>query len=314
MLQDEVISGLISQIFSRKKDLKLAKYAIHKVLFKLKVELPEDNALREHLPFYWYNYGPFSDAIESNIDALKQEGILKEYTTSEEKTILGLEKKIPLPEVDDFEEGRKKLSSIVNNVDFFHFNSFVDELYRKYAPCAFMPLFKMDFMNTMEGYVEMASSGQQTLDMFSGSHPDVDKLEDILYDCEAELPSAPLFKSFNASFSSFVTGAGRVFDYIRKDGENLLYLDEQVLHTAEVTWLTFTKGIRILDVGHDKYYNDRLDRWEALYNKSLTTFYTHIDNFSCGVLTEIEPSGLHTVSPGDKSKKILSSVIDGYLA
>jgi hypothetical protein len=47
-------------------------------------------------------------------------------------------------------------------VDFFHFNSFVDELYRKYAPCAFMPLFKLDFMNTMEGYVEMASSGQRT--------------------------------------------------------------------------------------------------------------------------------------------------------
>ncbi|MDP2844800.1 MAG: hypothetical protein Q8N79_01840 [Candidatus Methanoperedens sp.] len=41
-----------------------------------------------------------------------------------------------------------------------------------------MPLFKLDFMNTMEGCVEMASSGQQTLDMFSGSYPDVDKLED----------------------------------------------------------------------------------------------------------------------------------------
>jgi hypothetical protein len=314
MLQDEVIGGLISQIFSRKKDLKLAKYAIHKVLFKLKVELPEGSTIREHLPFYWYNYGPFSDVVESNIDALKQEGVLKEYTTSEEKTILGLEKKIPLPEEDDFEEARKKLNSIVTHVDFFHFNSFVDELYRKYAPCAFMPLFKLDFMNKMEGYVEMASSGQQTLDMFSGSYPDVDKLEAILYDCEAELPSAPLFRSFNASFSSFATEAGRVFDYIREEGENLLYLNEEVLHTAEVTWLTFTKGIRILDVGHDKYYDDRLDRWKALYNKSLTTFYTHIDNFSSGVLTEIEPARLHTISPGDKSKKILSSVIDGYLA
>ena len=314
MLQDEVISGLISQIFSKKKDLKLAKYAIHKVLFKLKVELPEDSTIREHLPFYWYNYGPFSDVIEANIGALKQEGILKEYTTSEEKTILGLEKKIPMPEVDDFEEARKKLSSIVNHVDFFHFNSFVDELYRKHAPCAFMPLFKMDFLNIMEGYVEMVSSGQQTLDKFSGIYPDVDKLEDILYDCEAELPSAPLFRSFNASFSSFVTGASRVFDHIRKDGDNLLYLDEEVLHTAEVTWLTFTKGIRILDVGHDKYYNDRMDKWEPLYNKSLTTFFTHIDNFSSGVLTEIEPARLFTGSPGDQSKKILSSVIDGYLA
>jgi len=176
-----------------------------------------------------------------------------------------------------------------------------------------MPLFKLDFMNAMEDYVELTSSGQQTLDMLSGSNSNVNKLEDILYDCEAELPSAPLFKSFNASFSSFVTEASRVFDYIRKDGESLLYLNEQVLHTAEVTWLTFTKGIRITDAGHDKYYDYRLDKWETLYNKSLTTFYTHIDNFRAGVLAETSPVRLFTGSHSDVSIRILSSVIDVYL-
>jgi hypothetical protein len=53
MLQDEVNRGLISKIFSKKKEPKLAKYAIHKVLIKLKVELPEEYTIREHLPFYW---------------------------------------------------------------------------------------------------------------------------------------------------------------------------------------------------------------------------------------------------------------------
>jgi len=77
--------------------------------------------------------------------------------------------------------------------------------------------------------------------------------------------------------------------------------------------ITFAKGIRITDAGHDKYYDYRLDKWKTLYNKSLATFYAHIDNFSAGVLAETAPARLFTGSSCDVSRKILSSVIDGYL-
>ncbi len=309
---DRVLQGLITQIFQSARDNKLPKYAIHKVLFRLKMELPDENSIKNHLPFYWYNYGPFSDVIESNISGLKSFGILKEYTLSEEKSLLGLEKAINPPETDDFKEANEILSSIAGRVDFYHFSSFVDEIYRKYAPCSFMPLLKLDFLGTMEDYVERVSSGQQTLLTFIDEYPDLDNLEKILYDCEANLPSISFFQSFNNSFSSFITGVGRVFDYIREDGEEATSSGEEVLHTAEVAWFTFAKGIRILDVGHDKYYNNKLGAWRNQYSRSLFSFHNHVDNFNSSVLTEIEPNRLPISAYTEKSKKFLSSVIEGY--
>lgn len=310
---DRVLQGLITQIFLRKKDNQLPKYAIHKILFKLQLELPNDNSVKKRIPFYWYNHGPFSEVIENNITWLKENDILKEYPIQEEKTLLGLEKEIKLPETTDFKEANEILNSISYHVDFYHISSFVDEIYRKYAPCAFMPLFKLDFLKAMEEYVKRVSSGQQTLNLFIDDYSNLDKLESILYDCESELPLVSTFKPFNDSFSSFVTSTGRVFDYIREEGEDTLFSGKEVLSIAEVTWLTFAKGIRILDIGHDKYYNNKLDVWKNQYKQSLISYYNDVDNFNSKALAEIKQDRLPFCTPTERSKNILSSVVEGYL-
>ena len=46
-------------------DLNLSKTAIHKILFKVRATLPENAPDREYLPFYWSNYGPCPEVVES---------------------------------------------------------------------------------------------------------------------------------------------------------------------------------------------------------------------------------------------------------
>lgn len=305
---DEVLSGLISQIFSEKKDLKIPKYSIHKVLFKLKVDLPEVNSIKNCLPFYWYNYGPFSEVIESKIDELKQNNVLREYSISEGKKLLGLEKEVTITNTKDFEEAKDILSTIISDINFYHFSSFVDKIYRKYAPCTFMPLFKLDLLDLLGEYIERESFGQPTFDI-----PNVNKMENLLYDCEAELPLDSFFRPFNNYFSSFVTSANRAFDYTKDNNDNSQYIGEQIFHAANEAWFTFTKGIRIQNIGHDEYYNYKLTSWNNLYNKSLTDFKIHVDNFNSNVLNEIKPARLSVGTPNNTSKRILSSIVDVYL-
>lgn len=50
--------GPIEQIYLVRPGLKLPKTAIHKILFKVRVALPEKDRQREQIPFYWYRYGP----------------------------------------------------------------------------------------------------------------------------------------------------------------------------------------------------------------------------------------------------------------
>ncbi len=309
---DKVLRGLIGHIFSEKKNLKIPKYSIHKVLFKLKVDLPEENFIKNCLPFYWFNYGPFSEVIESKIDELKKDGVLREYSISEGRTLLGLEKEETITNTKDLEEAKELLSSIISYVDFYQISSFVDEIYRKYAPCTFMPLFKLDFLGLLENYVEREVFGHQNFDKYK-VFPDVDKMKNLLYDCEAELPFESFFEPFNDYFLSFVTSANRAFDYIKDSDDNYQYLGEQVLHAGKVAWFTFTKGIRIPNIGHDQYYNSKLTSWNILYNKSLTDFNTHVDNFNSNVLNEIKPARLSVGTHSDTSKRILSSIVDGYL-
>lgn len=310
--RDEVLGGLISHIFSENKSLRIPKYSIHKVLFKLKVELPEENSIKDFLPFYWYNYGPFSEVIESKIDELKQNGTLKEYYISEGRKLLGLENEVTSSNTNDLEEAKDLLYNIIRDVDFYNVGSFVDDIYRKYAPCNFMPLFKLDFLSLLEKYVELELLGRQILNRSMDSQ-NIKEMENLLYDCEAELPYDSFYKPFNNCFSSYVTSANTAFDYIKDNNDNSQYLGEQVLHTAKTAWFTFAKGIRISDIGHDEYYNSKLVYWDGQYEKSIIDFNIHVNNFNSNVLNEIRPSGLSVGTPSDASKRILSSIVSGYL-
>lgn len=313
-IDNKLVQAVIAQIFLTGKDIKgfdgLPRLHIHKFLFKLKQELSEINPIKDHLPFYWYRHGPFFEAANINFNILvghQKDG----YELLDLRK--GSEKDIVFPKDKYFEEVKDKLKTIVRPKNLFGgFNKFRNHIYKVYAPCPFIHTYD-DFKNNLKDYSEKS---QLSIYEGYGIYDEIDKLEDILYRCEAELSSEYIFKDFNDSFSSFVTGATRVFNMIRKDGKSILYSNELLPHTSDIIWETFVYGARILY--HDRYYNNQLENWEYIYNNSLVDLHSHIDNFNTNVLNEIR-----TKSPGliiknldsldNISKNVLSSVVDGYL-
>jgi len=51
--RNKIVQALITRIF-KNKNILLTRIKIHKILFKLKVELPEHNTMKDYLPFYWW--------------------------------------------------------------------------------------------------------------------------------------------------------------------------------------------------------------------------------------------------------------------
>lgn len=313
MLQSEVVSHLIQQIYRGRPNLKLPKTAVHKLLFKVRVALPEDDPIRKNLPFYWYKYGPYSEVVESTIDTLKLTGILQEEKT--DKGVLLLKPTHRLTDsVNVLEDVSATVEKLVKEIDPFHIEHFVNQVYRDDAPYEFMPRYKMDYLVQFKKYLTSHPANQCTLNRFLGDSisPDVDRLENIIYDCEAELVEEPLFDEFNDEFTSYVSGAGKAFDMIRKDEGNAYPITKMTSETSINIWLTFAKGVRILDKGHDEYYDGKLEQWGQEYRISFLNMIPKVRAFN----RNIRESGRHTIprEPDERSKRVLSSLIEGYLS
>ena len=56
----------------------LTKTGVQKVLYALKRGLPEGNRVGEHLPYYWFKAGPFSERVARGLDDLQSRGVVAE--------------------------------------------------------------------------------------------------------------------------------------------------------------------------------------------------------------------------------------------
>ena len=313
MPHSEVVPWLIQQIYQVRPDLNLSKTAIHKILFKVRATLPENDPVRKCLPFYWYNYGPYSEVVESSIEALKGQGILREERTQTGKSLLVLNSRPDIFCVR--EDASTVIGRVVREIDPYHMEAFVHRIYRDYAPYEFMSRYKVDFLVPFSDYRASHPEGQRTLNRFlneESTTPDLDHLENTLYDCEAVLMEESLFEKFNDEFTAYVSGAGKVFEFVREDEADTHPIVKATYASAVDLWYTFAKGVRIPDRGHDEYYNNRLRQWEQEYRASLRALTPKVSEYNRYVRAcTRHPSSRE---PGGRSTKILSSLIEGYFS
>lgn len=310
MVEPNPVTGIIAQL------LKIygqgaSRTSIHKILFKLQLNLPEDNAIKNSLPFYWYRFGPYSEEVDKTLTSLMNLGILEELVTSNEKKVLHLCKDVVCPDDEYYEEAISSLKEILKGVNLYRFKPFIEKIYVEDAPSKLYPLFKLRFMEGVDGYLEQMNSDQMTLSMFSTDSNELESLENILYECEIHLPSDPLYDSFNDSFSSFVTCCSRTFDYIDHERDATL-LDQLRSISEGMIWNTFAAGMRILY--HDEHYRINIPRWIRDFELQYSWCNRGIESFNDGVLPIIRSGGFLTSRYTDKSKRILSSVVNGYLS
>jgi len=306
MNREEVIRGLIQNIFFFKK-VKLTKTAIQKILFKLRTELPVEHEVRTYLSYYWYNHGPFSEIVGSVIEEMKNTNNIVEEEDRNGYSLLSLPFANQLNDSGISDEVNLKLLEIVQSVNVYRLDSFVDRIYRDNAPYEFMPLYKLDFLKNLDDAVYHITTD-------SGSSQQMNHLENVLFDCESALVEESLFKEYNQKFSKFVTAMQRSFDLMR-DGEPCSkVLAYKIQEPAEEVWYTFAHGVRILDPAHDPYYNDKIPSWHIAFNTYYDNMVALVDVFSKTSLNYhlLAPNAPHP--PDRKTRTILSSIVEGYLS
>lgn len=313
MLPSEVASHLIQQIFIARPEIKLTKTAIQKILYKVSVSLPEGDQVRSSLPYYWYNYGPYSDVVESAINVLRMNDILLEEETHTGKTVLMLADSAPKGIVV-LDRASEIVKEVVASCSQYRIGLLTEEIYRTYAPFPFLPHYKLDFLIPLNLYVQKTQRWQITPNPFSSDFytPDLDRLENVLYTCEVEIPGDPLFEQFTEIFTSFVSAAGIAFDRMRDEDPCLESLAAETEKRAEEIWYTFAKGLRILKEAHDPYYEPKLNNWTKLYQARLSELDPAIRQFT-SIVKEATPYKPGK-DPDEQSKRILSSLVNGYLS
>jgi hypothetical protein len=305
MNREEIIRGLIQNIFFY-TNVKLTKTAIHKILFKLRTDLPVGHQVRTCLPFYWYNHGPFSEVVGSVIDEMKDNNSLDEEEDQNGYALLFPARNV-LNDSGIFSEVNEKLSTIVQSVNVYRLDSFVDRIYRENAPYEFMPLYKLDFLKNLEDAIFHITSD-------STNNQQINRLENVLFECEASLVDEPLFRDYNQKFSNFTSSMERSFTLIRA-GESCSKPVAQIIQMPAVeVWYTFACGVRILEPAHDQYYNDKLPVWRTEFQDYYGNMVTIVDDFSKTSLKYHLLTPNARQPPDSKTKTILSSIVEGYLS
>ena len=245
------INPLVVNIFLAKPESSFTNRQIQKLLFKLKRELPENDYLQRVLPYYWYDHGPYSEIVANGISRMIREERVKQIDADGYKLLELNRGKVQVAEEAIEPEIYDALEIILEQHDPSHPQPLIDEVYKKYAPRKFIPLFAIEFQRAFRQHM-MTKNIEELL-----------SLEDVLYECEATLPLEPFFESYNELFSLFVSYTSLLFDQARDGGRNIGFsLTDRV---ARSLWVRFAKGVRVLPDGHDGFYNNNLQRWLSVF-------------------------------------------------
>lgn len=308
MSSSEAVPRLIRQIYRVRPDLKLPETAIHMILFEVRAALPGGNPERRHLPFYWYEHGPYSEVVKSSIDALKRRGILCDEETEAGKTLLVLNARFAAVGCVCEDDTSAIVGRIVREIDPCRIETFVNRIYRDHAPYEFMPRYRVDFLAPFKDCLASHPEGRRT--PFFG--PAIGRLEDALYECEAALVGEPLFEGFNDEFSAYVSGAGKAFDVARTDESTAYPVMRATYAIARDIWCAFAGGVRILKCGHDDYYDGRLRQWGQEYRETFSALVPKVHAYNRYVREFARC--IPPVEPDERTTRILSSLIEGYLS
>ncbi|MGA7075605.1 MAG: hypothetical protein WBZ42_03535 [Halobacteriota archaeon] len=273
------IIPLVVNIYLAKPNSSFTNRQIQKILFKLKQELPENEHLQRVLPYYWYTYGPFSETVANSITQMTRAERIRQVDADGVK-LLELNRSKVAPANEALEpEIRDTLETILATHNVVSPQPLIDEVYTKYAPRKFLPLYTIEFLRALQQHVRTKKIEK------------ILSLEDVLYECEAALPLEPFFERFNEQFSLFASYTSLLFDHARDtDSSNVSFSYTKLV--AENLWRRFAKGVRILPDGHDEFYENKLASWLVRFKRENSEkLIPKIDEYSFHVVksTAAEP-------------------------
>lgn len=282
---DPVIKELIRLVFynfSKRGRIKISKKQILKILYQVKMELPQNNIIKNKLAYYWYKHGPFSQVVYDNFENMKNNQIqridepqLEIYKYSEEH----LRKQLA-----DTEDIKKSRTMIVNKVEqFVNMNKLINDVYSKYAPTKFYISYNIDLRNRFDNFCSYILDYKKTSSKNRYKKTDVDE---FLSQAIIDLPKTKFFFQFRCIFNDFSKAVYELLEIKSDYNKNEKELLSKVRELSNDIWNVFSYGIRIEK--HDEFYNPCEKSWNDKYVKEITKLEGKVNLFSNLVFESIQ--------------------------
>lgn len=270
-------------LYRSKKGLATTRTTVVKSLYDLKRSLPENNSIREKLPYYWFKAGAYSEYVVAALDDMVAENIVFKITKSDYE----LYKLNPEysgrrlnPHDSNLIEAREKLSTIISNMRPFSIDDEIKSQYQDDAPSKFYPQFKLEFLRNLELYSKRIEP-EIVQKKNKQSAEQREHLLELLRESTASLPYDSLFSNFKKSYFDFETSFSRILKMNVKDNNpEYLQLIKESIDLSNKIWDTFAYGARIIK--HDPAYDNRIEEWKDTFEKEadylaaeVNVFYEH---------------------------------------
>ena len=273
----DVVMEMIRLSLEYRSGKGLTKTGVQKVLYELKRSLPEGNRVGEHLPYYWFKAGPFSERVARGLDDLQSGGAAVEEDRGRYSVFKLRRGGGRLVEHDaGIREARTHLQRIVRGMRPLSIASEMRAQYERYAPTPFYPKFKLDFMPVLEAHGAEAARG----------HVDSDQaalLTGALRDATISLPFISLFRDFKRPYFDFEKACRRTLEWAEKaTKKKYAELIAQATNLSQQVWITFASGARIME--HDDAYDGRVPDWRCEFSRNVRDLSCATDDFYLAVL------------------------------
>ena len=265
------------------KKFPISETKLLKILYKTKMNLPDNHPLKDALPFYWYLHGPYSPYILKLRDKMISEGKISSAGNGFVATATRL--------VDHFEnpsmtEARKIINRIIDESSSINALTITDDVYRTLAPTKFYISFKNEFQASLGSFLNDPSTRFKS-----------EQVVDILEKTFGDIPNATLFRNYKYILRDFTELSSHLFQ-----NENFKNYKNELKSIADSIFVTFAKGIRIKF--HDKFYENEIEKWTSEFNDSVSELESKINQFA--LLLKNEKIDTAFVTLDDLAIKILT--------
>lgn len=281
-LTQELIRLCIHKHMETKK-FPISETKLLKILYKTKMNLPNNHPLRDALPFYWYLHGPYSPYILKLKDKMISEGIISSAGNGFVASATRVVDHIENPSIT---EARKIINRMIDDSSSTSALTIMDDVYRTFAPTKFYISFKNEFQASLSSFLNDPSTRFKS-----------EQLVDILEKTFGDIPNATLFRNYKYILRDFTELSSHLFK-----NENFKNYKNELESIVDSIFVTFAKGIRIKF--HDEFYENEIEKWTSEFNDSVSELESKINQFA--LLLKNEKIDTAFVTLDDLATKILT--------
>ena len=315
--QSVILEELIRNVFEkfeRKGRIGISKKQILKILYNVKMDLPEENKIKEILAFYWYKNGPYSPLIIEKITMLSSKKMIQRVNRQDIEIYKYSQENIHTRIIEHDDDLSQTISLIIEKInEFKNMNDTIHSMYSDNAPYNLYTSYKNEFSNKFENFCKHIFANQ---DISSIRFSPVD-IDDCFIQVILDIPHDKCFRQFMFALNLYSQGLFAILSHKLPYDQTILNLLQQAYNLREDIWNTFASGVRIQH--HDSYYNDKVDNWQEIYDENVANLRQHVDVFNANVFEKIKdktklpkdldyPNKPKNIAPGYPAKIALEKI------